>query len=42
MGKKNLFWYVTVLMVGIFFSSSLALAQEKKKTEISGRNRLGE
>jgi hypothetical protein len=27
MDKKNLFWYVTVLMVGIFFFSSLALAQ---------------
>jgi len=29
-GKKKLFWYVTVLMVGIFFFSGLALAQEKK------------
>ena len=28
MDKKNLFWYVTVLMVGIFFFSSLALASE--------------
>ncbi len=27
MDKKTLFWYVTVLMVGIFFFSSLALAQ---------------
>ena len=27
MDKKNLFWYVTVFMVGIFFFSSLALAQ---------------
>ena len=27
MDKKNLFWYVTVLMVGIFFFSSLVLAQ---------------
>lgn len=33
MGKKNLFWYVTVLMVGIFFFSGLALAQEKKKED---------
>jgi TRAP-type C4-dicarboxylate transport system substrate-binding protein len=32
-GKKNLFWYVTVLMVGIFFFSGLALAQEKKKED---------
>jgi len=35
MGNKNLFWYVTVLMVGIFFFSGLALAQEKQKMEIS-------
>jgi len=28
MDKKNLFWYVTVVMVGIFFFSSLALAVE--------------
>jgi hypothetical protein len=27
MDQKNLFWYVIVLMVGIFFFSSLALAQ---------------
>ena len=33
MGKKRLFWYVTVLMVGIFFFSGLALAQEKKKED---------
>jgi hypothetical protein len=26
MDKRNLFWYVTVLMVGIFFFSGLALA----------------
>lgn len=34
MDKKNLFWYVIVPMVGIFFFSSLALAQEKQKMEI--------
>jgi TRAP-type C4-dicarboxylate transport system substrate-binding protein len=32
-GKKNLFWYVAILMVGIFFFSGLALAQEKKKED---------
>jgi TRAP-type C4-dicarboxylate transport system substrate-binding protein len=32
-GKKKLFWYVTVLMVGVFFFSGLALAQEKKKED---------
>jgi len=35
MDKKNLFWYVTVLMVGIFCFSSLALAQQKEKMDIS-------
>ena len=35
MDKKNLFWYVTIFMVGIFFFSSLALAQRKQKMEIS-------
>ena len=33
MGKKNFFWYVAILMVGIFFFSGLALAQEKKKED---------
>jgi len=32
-GKKNFFWCVAVLMVGIFFFSGLALAQEKKKED---------
>jgi len=35
MDKKNLFWYVTVVIVGIFFFSSLALAQQKQKMEVS-------
>jgi predicted amidohydrolase YtcJ len=35
MDKKNLFRYMTVLMVGIFFFGSLALAQRKQKMEIS-------
>jgi hypothetical protein len=35
MDKKSLFWYVIVPMVGIFFFSSLALAQKKQKMEIS-------
>ena len=34
MDKKNLFRYMTVLMVGIFFFGSLALAQRKQKMEI--------
>ena len=33
MDKKNLFRYMTVLMVGIFFFGSLALAQRKQKME---------
>jgi TRAP-type C4-dicarboxylate transport system substrate-binding protein len=32
-GKKNFFWCVAVLMVGIFLFSGLALAQEKKKED---------
>jgi acetylornithine deacetylase/succinyl-diaminopimelate desuccinylase-like protein len=35
MDKKNLFWYVTVFMVGIFCFSSLALAQQKEKMDRS-------
>lgn len=35
MDKKNLFQYVTGVMVGVFFFSSLALAQQKQKMEIS-------
>jgi hypothetical protein len=35
MNGKNLFRHVNVLMVGIVFSSSLALAQEEQKMEIS-------
>ncbi len=39
MDKRNLFWYVTVLIVGIFCFSSLALTQEKQNTEILGQLR---
>ncbi len=35
MDKKNLFRYVTVLVVGIFFFSSQVLAQQKQKKEMS-------
>jgi len=35
MNSKTNFWYATVLIAGIFFFSSLALAQEKQKMEIS-------
>ena len=35
MNGKNLSQYVAVLMVGIFFFSNLALAQEEQKMEIS-------
>jgi len=37
MDKKNLFWYVTVLMVGIFFFSSLALAGEAEIVFTNGK-----
>ena len=35
MNSKTNFCYATVLIAGIFFFSSLALAQEKQKMEIS-------
>ncbi len=37
MDKKNLFWYATVLMVGIFLFSSLALADEADTVFTNGK-----
>jgi hypothetical protein len=37
MDKKNLFWYVTVVIVGVFFFSSLALAVEADVVFTNGK-----